>query len=437
MIKIAVGLILLFSFANSSRRDVHVESNFTDSSVVRSYEDHITHTYKESMPGLNARSDLLKKGRTKRDHIHEVIFAVQMRNMDELTRILHDISDPDSDNYGKHMTKDQVNELISNPEACSELTSYITAGGGTVVKESNGGGYITAQAPIEVWEKMFNTEFFLFEQTHSNGETHEVVRAEHYFVPNEIHHHIEAVMHTIEMPVLLHKRPKINMDDRGLKSFRKRQLLALDGAVPDGTVYPNRVRYFYNMTKATGSSRSTQAAYANGDQYFSPDDLEKFQRVVTGQPFQTAIIAAGYSSNKITDESAEGNLDMQWLIGLSPGSPSTFWHFDSSVGFWCRTIAEMREPPFVLSVSYGSVEYLTSAGEQKILTSQAIQLGTMGVTLLAASGDTGSADAPKCVYSPAFPAASPYFVSVGGTMVTTCILYLTSLLMYHKLRYTV
>jgi tripeptidyl-peptidase I len=437
MNKIAVGLILLFSFANSSRRDVHVESNFTDSPVLRSYEDQITHTYMESMPGLNARSDLLKKGRTKRTHIHEVIFAVQMRNMDELTRILHDISDPDSDNYGKHMTKDQVNELISNPEACSELTSYITAGGGTVVDESYGGGYITAQAPIEVWEKMFNTEFFLFEQTHSNGETHEVVRAEHYSLPNEIHHHIEAVVNTIEMPVLLHKRPKIKIEDFDVKSFRKRQLLALDGAIPDGTIFPNRVRYFYNMTKATGSSRSTQAAYANGEQYFSPDDLEKFQRVVTGQPFQPAIVASGFTSNKITDDSAEGNLDMQWLIGLSPGSPSTFWHYESTVGFWCRTIAGLKEPPFVLSVSYGSVESVTSAGELKLLTSQAIQLGTMGVTLLAASGDTGSADAPKCVYSPAFPAASPYFVSVGGTMVTVYILFLTPILIYQESRYTV
>lgn len=424
MNKIAVGLILLFSFANSSRRDVHAESNVTDSSVLRSYEDRITHVFQESMPRFNARSDLLKKGRTNRDHIHEVVFAVQMRNMDELTRILHDVSDPDSDNYGKHMTKDQVNELISNPEACSELTSYIIASGGTVVAESYGGGYITAHASIEVWEKMFDTEFFLFEQTHLNGETHEVVRAEHYSIPKEIHHHIEAVMNTIEMPILLHKRPKIKYPDN--TSLRGRHLR--DGSIVDGTMWPDRMRYYFNMTKAVGSSRSTQAAYANGEQYFNPDDLAQFQRTVTQQPLQPAMIGGGYSSIKPTDDCTEGNLDIQWLMALSPVSPTTFWHYDSSIGFWCRMLANLLDPPLVLSVSYGSLEELTSAGEHKVLTTAAIQLSAIGVTMLAASGDTGSADAPRCKYSPTFPAGHPYFISVGATMVTPIpsILYLLS-----------
>lgn len=414
MNKIAVGLILLFSFANGSRRDVHVESNFTDRSVLRSYNDRVTHVFQESMPRFDSRSDLLKKERTKRDHIHEVIFAVQMKNMDELTRMLHDISDPDSDNYGKHLTKDQLHDMISNPVACMELTSYIIAAGGTVTAESYGGGYLTAEAPIEVWEEMFNTEFFLFEQTHLNGETHEVVRAEHYSIPKEINHHIEAVMNTIEMPILLHKRAKMK---ELVKSFRSRQLL--DGRYPDGTIFPNRVRVYYNMTKATGSSRSTQAAFANGDQFFNPEDLDQFQRTVTNQPLQPAIIAAGFATTSHSVDSMEGNLDIQWLLALSPGSPTSFWHFDSSIGFWCRMLSNLQDPPLVLSVSYGSIEDLTSAGEHRVLTTAAIQLGSVGVTMLAASGDSGSAESPKCAYTPAFPAGNPYFVSVGGTMVRT------------------
>lgn len=418
MNRFTVGLILLCSFAVSSRRGVHVESNYTDSSLLRSYENRINHVFQESMPGLASRTDLIKKGLTKRDHIHEVVFAVQMRNMDELTRMLHDISDPESGNYGKHLKKEEMHDLISNPEACTELTSYITASGGTVVSESYGGGYITAQAPIVVWEKMFNTDFFVFQQTHLNGETQEVVRAEHYSIPKEIHHHIEAVMNTVEMPILLHKRAKIKAyNAMSLRGSRKLS----DGAIAEGIINPDRLKYFYNMTKATGSSLSTQAAYANGFQYFSPDDLDQFQRTISLQPPQPAIIAAGFASNKNSDDSTEGNLDIQYLMALSPGSPTYFWHHDSSIGNWIKMLATLKEIPYVLSVSYGSIESKTSINEQKILLTAAIQLGIQGVTLLAASGDSGSANPGACIYTPSFPASSSYFLSVGGTMVTVTI----------------
>ena len=416
MIRFTVGLISLFGYAASSSRSFHVESNFTDNLDVLSYEDQITHVFKERMPKLASRNDLVKKGSTERDHVHEVIFAVQMRNMDELTRIVHDISDPHSENYGNHLTREEMHDLISNPEACAEVTSYLLNGGATVISETNGGGYITAQAPITVWETMFKTDFFVFQQTHLNGETHEVVRAEHYSVPKEIHHHIEAVMNTIEMPILSHMKPKVKMPE---VKFDKGRKLLTDGSTTDGTIYPNRIRYFYNMSNVVGSSLSTQATYGNGLQYFNPNDLEQFQRTVSYQPLQPAIIANGFTSTTVTDDVTEGNLDIQYLISLSPGSPTAFWHFDLSIGNWVVMIATLKVIPYVLSVSYGSIEDVTSKNENKILTTSAIQLSAMGITMVVASGDSGSADAPQCKYTPTFPASSVYFLSVGATMVST------------------
>ena len=53
-----------------------------------------SHVFRESTPLLSSRSDLTKTGRPDDDHIHEVIFVIQSRNMDDLTRIVDDVSDP-------------------------------------------------------------------------------------------------------------------------------------------------------------------------------------------------------------------------------------------------------------------------------------------------------------------------------------------------------
>jgi tripeptidyl-peptidase I len=377
-----------------------------------------THVFKESMPLLSSRNDLIKIGRSEHDYVHEVVFAVKSRNMEELTRILHDVSDPHSQNYGMHMKKEEIDNLISNPEACTQLTAYLHANGATSLSETPGGGYITAAAPITVWERIFKTEFFVFQQTHLNGETHEVVRAEHYSVPTDIHDYVDAVINTIEMPILAHKKPKKSMSD--VTNSERRRLAS---QFSPGFVDPNWLRYYYNMSDSHGSSLSTQAVYANGLDYFSPDDLADFQEIVVKQKLQPAISIGDHSSpDARVNDCGEGNLDLMYIMSLSPGSPTTYWYTESSIGEWLKTVASSPSVPLVLSISYGSFEPSTTIGELELFQNMAIQLGAMGVTILAGSGDSGAAFLENaewlaCRYLPMFPASCPYVISVGATMV--------------------
>ena len=61
------------------------------------------------------------------------------------------------------------------------------------------GEYITARAPIRVWEKMFDTDFFAFRMTHSDATVENLIRAEHYSVPRELNKHLASVFNTIEI----------------------------------------------------------------------------------------------------------------------------------------------------------------------------------------------------------------------------------------------
>jgi tripeptidyl-peptidase I len=426
MTRWVVGLILS-CLTISCNASVIIESIDIDRSLTGSTgrlsgaeEVHNTHVFKESMPLLTSRTDLIRKARPDDDYIHEVIFAVKMNNMDELTRMLHDISDPDSPNYGQHLNKEEMHDFISNPEACTEVTSYLHASGATAVSESLGCEYITAKGPIAVWEKMFKTDFFVFQQTHSNGETHEVVRAEHYSVPNEIHDYVEAAMNTIEMPMLTHKKSKkVESDEISGESRR-----LTGGMLVGGLITPARLRDYYNMSDSHGSSLSTQAVYANGGNYYSPSDLAVFQQLVSQQTLQPAFGSYNRSLAP-TFDNTEGNLDLQYMMAMSPGSPTRYLHQHASIGVWISNLADTVNIPWVLSVSYGAYEDTTSAQEMNTFTRAAIRMGIMGVTIVVASGDYGAGDThydrKTCRYGPFFPASSPYVISVGATKVITLI----------------
>jgi Pro-kumamolisin, activation domain len=109
------------------------------------------HVFKEFAAGLSSRADLVKRERVSHDHIHEVIFAIQQMNVNKLTELLQDVSDPDSPNYGKHRSRDEIEEIASNPASRNFLLQFLQNLGATIVSESMFGEYVTAKAPVSVY----------------------------------------------------------------------------------------------------------------------------------------------------------------------------------------------------------------------------------------------------------------------------------------------
>ena len=88
------------------------------------------------------------------------------------------------------------------------------------------------------------------------------------------------------------------------------------------------------------------------------------------------------------------------------------------------SVSNTAHPPLVLSISYATDESSTSKAELNAFTTAAIKLSTMGVTIVAASGNDGAVGedvtyfgVSSCRYAPTFPASNPFVVSVGSTMV--------------------
>ena len=161
-----------------------------------------THIFREGIAQLSTRVDLEKQTRAANDTIHEVVFVLPQRSMVELINILHDISDPDSLVYGQHMTRENVVSQTMNQESHDAVVQYLKLQDVAVTSNTISGEYVTAAATIAVWEKMFNTEFYIFHQMDESEHITKVVRTERYWIPREIDLHVESVLRTIDIPIV-------------------------------------------------------------------------------------------------------------------------------------------------------------------------------------------------------------------------------------------
>ena len=372
-----------------------------------------SHVFKETIARLSSRKDLKKGSRQIGEHVHEVVFVIRQKNMDELTRVLLEVSDPRSASYGQHLKREEVIKMTSNPEARSAVVNYLESNHANIISETQGSEYITASAPIFVWEKVFNTEFFQFEEAFASEM---IVRAESYSVPQELNSHIESVFNIIDIPCRSCSHSYTSVVGFGDTAGEPKLV--------SGYITPALLNRYYNMGSSAGSAQSTQAFYDTGSHYFSPADLLRFERYFN-LPNNAVLTSIGGRSSDSPDKNYyEGNLDAQYITSTSPNSPTTGWYTSGRFSAWLVQVGNTSTPPLVLSISYGQDEEYVDNGIHSAFNTEAIKLGAMGVTIVAASGNDGVSNRAarggslgQCSYAPDFPASSPFVTAVGATSV--------------------
>jgi tripeptidyl-peptidase-1 len=105
-----------------------------------------------------------------------------------------------------------------------------------------------------------------------------------------------------------------------------------------------------------------------------------------------------------------------------------FWGFKGNgndPGLWLKWMMLVAntsdvDVPKVFSCSYGEDEYTMANDYADRVNIEFVKAGVRGISILVASGDSGAANQnSKCphnkMFTPKWPAASPYITSVGGT----------------------
>ena len=105
------------------------------------------------------------------------------------------MSDPDSENYGKHLTIDQVNDLIQpTDESLNAVESWLSSNGvsKSQLTYSPAKDWIKVSLPVSKVETLLDTKYSVYQ--HSDGS--KLIRTPQYSLPKDLHDAVEVVVPT-------------------------------------------------------------------------------------------------------------------------------------------------------------------------------------------------------------------------------------------------
>ena len=196
--------VLLIIVVRASPDDMSTNHKISTFTLTSTYRDM---TIKEEKPAVASTVKLL--GVPDASEEIELVFRVQENNAEQLEQLALDVSNPASPNYGKYLTKEQIDAMTANPEAVAKTRAFLDAlaNGGVsydVVDDST----IKARGPVATWEVALDTTFSRYAAgTDANNV---IVRAEKYSLPTVVAPFVSAVLNTVQFPVTLRSGPVVS-----------------------------------------------------------------------------------------------------------------------------------------------------------------------------------------------------------------------------------
>jgi len=211
------------------------------------------------------RHDFVRVDLISRRNLHKVVIAIQQNNLDILKDSLLDVSNPLSSNYGMYFTRAEIGLLTSNYHSTEVVLSHLNQSGVKVLNSTLYGEYITASAPIYLWERILNTKFYEFRSINSR---HSVRRALSYSAPSHLVGHIYAIFNVVNLPPLIAPHSELKF----IHATTSHQSSAFSGFMT-----PPSISSYYNIKSNMANGLATQSVYETSGQYYSTSDLLQFQ----------------------------------------------------------------------------------------------------------------------------------------------------------------
>ena len=125
--------------------------------------------------------------------------GLKQRNLHHANRFIDDVADPESPNFGKHWTPEQVANMFAPAKETSDRTVEWLVGSGIEearLKHSKGRNWIEFSGTVEEAERLFNTEYHVYKHTDSKGFR---IACDSYSLPQSVRKHVDFVMPTIQL----------------------------------------------------------------------------------------------------------------------------------------------------------------------------------------------------------------------------------------------
>ena len=362
-------------------------------------------------------------GRVEPKKALQLTFAIKQRNTDKLEKLLHAVSDPDSQYYGKHLTVQQISKLISpSKRSLFIIKKWLKKSGVENCQETQNKDFLVCDMTRDTAEKLLPGSIFYYFKHEKYSK--KVIRSlSRYYVPDYVSKYLDFVGGLHRFPAVNWIKRKSSEDNTSKFKISLEKVTKEKGTQNPEVhigVYPTVLRERYNISSTVGNHPNNSQVVAQFlEQFYNAGDLKEFMRMFgSGFVHQSEIAkVVGPDSGR---SGIEASLDTQYIMSTGANISTWFWstagRHETQEPFleWMVAVGNMSEVPYVHSVSYGDVESSLSVTYMKRINVEFMKAGVRGLTILFASGDDGAA-CKNDKFSPNFPVSSPYVTAVGGT----------------------
>jgi kumamolisin len=342
-------------------------------------------------------------------------------NRQALADDLAALYDPHSPQYGHFLTPDQLASRYGAPQqAIDAASNFLKLAGFQILAVSSLRDSLIVSATAAQIQQAFHIGLQVYQQ---NGSSFFGPSGK-FGLPDELEQIIDYIL--------------------GLSDFGKPKPKPPTPPAPppackgEKGVSPSQIAAAYNYTGAyqagyTGKGIAIGVVEFNDD--VSVDDLNTFLSCTTGGKLHRTIVRVNGGAQDTDDDStAEATLDLEYLSTLAPDAELLEYQTTYCAQIFCDpTITPFPEGYAnilnqiasenrvqVVSASWGGEESFFSRDEIQAIDQAIQRLAAEGITLAAASGDCGAFDDGTFdKLSVDFPAADPYTLAVGGTLLAT------------------
>ncbi|KAH9018944.1 subtilisin-like protein [Lactarius pseudohatsudake] len=331
-------------------------------------------------------------GHPPADTTIDLHIALKPKNENVLIDALIEVSSPGHPKHGKHLSREDVAELVAPPSDVLELAN--------------------------AWLDHYGVH----PSTISTNTAATVLRTLSYGLPAALVEHVQSVAPTTHfgVPRTLRQEPFIRRDRPTTEQTK------VPGGDP-GTVLSSRDKYVTPSFLRTFYKTSTYVPLAAGwnllgiagyhGDWPNLDDLRQFMNRyrfdATDATYRVVQIkGGGYNPN---NPSNEANLNMQYTSAIAYPTTHIFYSTGSS--------ATLGDP--ILSTPYSIPEYIVPPDYARHVCDLFARLGARGASVLFSSGNDGvgrgnclvkdSSGNSRVQFLPTFPSTCPWVTSVGGT----------------------
>lgn len=344
----------------------------------------------------------------------DMTISLKRRNLDKLDAVFWEVSDPKNAKYGEHLQHDEMRKLIgAGQPAINAVKAWLAVHGIHEVDVARHEDSMKFKATVAQVASLLKVKFSVYENKLTRQQIPRALGA--YQIPEELVSIVELVAGHRGFPFPKVPRVKVQGPPWGMN------------------VTPAVIWDVYNedtFPPTPAGQHNIQSFFQAQGQYVRQADLTQFCQGLMGPNFNGECKIEkyiGHDSN--SDPGLESSLDSQYITATGYGLETWVYSYEGldfckDLLSWGQDVFGEKDGkfPYVISMSYGSQTlptYCTGDGLNRI-TEDVKKMGAMGITVVIASGDSGSGEFSRSGWNwgylgVSFPAEIPYATSVGST----------------------